>query len=180
MYTIQQNAEIRSDKLNGNFTEINTTANNAVSMVNSVIPVGVVFPFAGNTTPDGYLLCNGAAISRTTYSALFAVIGTIYGAGNGSTTFNLPNYTDKFLEGNETAGTIKTAGLPNITGKAGAYLTATEGGAIKIAKTGSPAVIGDGHVTRYFDFDASLSNSIYGNSDTVQPPAVTVRYIIKY
>jgi microcystin-dependent protein len=51
--------------------------------------------FAGSTAPEGYLMCDGSAISRTTYSALFAVIGTTYGAGDGSTTFNLPGSKGK-------------------------------------------------------------------------------------
>jgi microcystin-dependent protein len=54
-------------------------------------PPGTVVSFAGNTAPDGWLLCNGSAINRTEYSALFAAIGTVHGAGDGSTTFNLPN-----------------------------------------------------------------------------------------
>jgi len=54
-------------------------------------PPGTVVSFAGNTAPDGWLLCNGSAINRTEYSALFAAIGTVHGVGDGSTTFNLPN-----------------------------------------------------------------------------------------
>lgn len=55
------------------------------------LPTGVITQFAGATAPGGWLLCDGAAVSRTSYSALFAVIGTTYGSGDGSTTFNLPN-----------------------------------------------------------------------------------------
>jgi microcystin-dependent protein len=57
------------------------------------VPVGIVTAFAGSdtTVPAGYLICNGAAVSRTTYSALFTAIGTVYGTGNGSTTFNVPD-----------------------------------------------------------------------------------------
>ena len=54
-------------------------------------PSGVVSQFAGSSAPDGYLLCKGQAISRATYAELFTAIGTTYGAGNGSTTFNVPN-----------------------------------------------------------------------------------------
>ena len=59
-------------------------------LLTMLVPVGVTFQYAGTTAPDGYLLCNGQAVSRTTYSKLFAVIGTTYGGGDGSTTFNLP------------------------------------------------------------------------------------------
>lgn len=60
---------------------------------------GVVKDFAGDSIPDGYLLCDGAAVSRTTYAALFAAIGTLWGVGDGSTTFNLPNMKGRFNVG---------------------------------------------------------------------------------
>ena len=59
------------------------------------LPIGGIIPFAGSTAPTNYLLCNGNPVSRTTYSALFAVCGTTYGAGDGSTTFNLPDLRDR-------------------------------------------------------------------------------------
>ena len=82
--------------------------------------VGDIFLHAGNgENPQGALLCDGSAVSRTMYPDLFAKIGTTYGAGDGSTTFNLPNLSDnRFVEGSTTAGTAKSAGLPNITGEA--------------------------------------------------------------
>lgn len=55
------------------------------------VPLGAVMPFAGATAPDGWLAADGSAVSRTTYAGLFAVMGTGYGAGDGSTTFNLPD-----------------------------------------------------------------------------------------
>lgn len=61
-----------------------------------LIPVGTVLPFAGSTAPPGYALCNGSVLSRTTNASLFAVIGTTYGAGDGSTTFTLPNLAGRF------------------------------------------------------------------------------------
>lgn len=57
----------------------------------SAVPVGKIDIFAGRTVPSGFLLCDGRAVSRTTYSKLYSAIGTVYGNGNGSTTFNLPN-----------------------------------------------------------------------------------------
>ena len=64
-------------------------------------PVGTITMWAGSSSsiPSGYLLCDGSAISRTTYSALFAAIGTINGTGDGSSTFNVPNLVDKFILG---------------------------------------------------------------------------------
>lgn len=60
---------------------------------------GQVIMYAGSTAPTGWLLCNGSAVSRTTYATLFAVIGTTFGAGDGSTTFNLPDFRDRFAVG---------------------------------------------------------------------------------
>ena len=59
------------------------------------IPTGTITPWSQATAPTGFLECAGAAVSRSTYAALFAVISTTYGAGDGSTTFNLPDLTDK-------------------------------------------------------------------------------------
>jgi microcystin-dependent protein len=63
------------------------------------LPAGVVLPFAGTAAPDGWLLCDGSAISRTTYARLFASIGTSFGVGDGSGTFNLPNTQGVFIRG---------------------------------------------------------------------------------
>ena len=58
---------------------------------NANAPIGAIFPFGGTSAPSGYLLCDGSAVSRSDYAALFAVIGTSFGAGDGSTTFNVPD-----------------------------------------------------------------------------------------
>lgn len=63
------------------------------------IPSGAVFPFAGITAPEGFLPCDGSEVSRVTYSKLFGVIGEMYGKGDGSTTFNLPDYREVGLVG---------------------------------------------------------------------------------
>ena len=65
----------------------------------SAAPAGTIFPFAGVVSPGGYLPCDGAAVSRTTYQTLFAAIGTTWGAGNGATTFNVPDLRDMFIRG---------------------------------------------------------------------------------
>jgi microcystin-dependent protein len=61
----------------------------------SSMPVGAVVPYAGSAAPDGWLRCNGAAVDRTQYRALFAVCGVTYGPGNGATTFNIPNLDNR-------------------------------------------------------------------------------------
>lgn len=149
------------------------------------VPTGTILPFAGSTIPNGFLACNGAAVSRTTYAALYSVIGTTYGTGNGSTTFNLPNAeSDKFLQGNSTPGMVKAAGLPNLTGNLGNVTgwndTQTPTGVFATSTNATYRLAGEGGSRPRIEFNASKSNSIYGKSNTVQPPAVTVRYIIKY
>lgn len=156
------------------------------ALASILVPVGVVQAFAGASTPDGWLLCDGSAVSRTDYADLYAVIGDTYGAGDGSTTFNLPNLTDRFIQGNSTVGTVKSAGLPNITGTFGKVSQGFGGYNEASGAFGwtylATNVIGDAASDHNgtIDFDASRSSSIYGNSTTVQPPALTMRYIIKY
>ena len=81
-----------------NTTQIATTAF-VQAAGSSLLPPGVILPYAGTATPAGFLLCSGAAVSRTTYANLYAAIGTTYGVGDGSTTFNLPNSYDRMLLG---------------------------------------------------------------------------------
>ena len=68
-------------------------------MLKFVIPIGGVIPFYGTSNPDGWLLCNGQAVSRTAYSELFSVISTRAGAGNGSSTFNVPDLRGRVIYG---------------------------------------------------------------------------------
>tara|TARA_R100000808_G_scaffold134_1_gene989 strand:+ start:22265 stop:22708 length:444 start_codon:yes stop_codon:yes gene_type:complete len=88
-------------------TELNTTILAATfkENVQAVLPVGAVLPYAGHAAPGtDFLLCNGAAVSRTTYAKLFTVIGTHYGAGDGSTTFNVPDLRGRGPIGVRTMG----------------------------------------------------------------------------
>ena len=155
------------------------------------VPTGVVLPFGGSTVPEGFLLCNGAAISRTTYAKLFAAIGTLYGAGDGATTFNLPDMRDRFAEGAGTysVGTAVEAGLPNIIGTSaycycwGAGVVST--GALKDSKMSNKASMVSGHNPEAYellaiDFNAKNSNQIYHTDSTVQPRSLVFNYIIKY
>jgi len=76
----------------------------------NTIPPGTVFDYAGTTAPTGYLLCDGSAVNRTTYSALFNILGTTWGVGDGSTTFNIPD-----LRGRTSIGAGQGGGLTNRT-----------------------------------------------------------------
>lgn len=156
---------------------------------------GEIIMYMGDTAPEGYLACDHGEVSRTTYARLFRIRGTKDGAGNGSTTFNLPNMNNgSFLEGSNTAGTVKSAGLPNIEG----YFSG-----LPLLDKVTPSVAGDGRLYNVtpnvfggydsiasqshndsggyrMDFNANKANAIYGNSDTVQPKSVTVKFCIKY
>ena len=153
----------------------------------NLVPPGEIKWFAFNIVPNGYIVCNGANVSRTTYAALFAVIGTTYGSGDGSTTFTLPNLIDKFAQGSTTVGTVKSAGLPNILGSMNDRYTSGDN---ELVGSGAFYVSNQIIVVRpaegvdvyaaILNFDASRYNSIYGNSTTVQPPALTLLPCIKY
>jgi microcystin-dependent protein len=80
-----------------------------LAALNSVI-TGSIQMWPTVTAPSGYLLCTGTAVSRSTYAALFAIIGTTFGTGDGSTTFNLPNYSDRFPIGTGTIGALAATG----------------------------------------------------------------------
>jgi microcystin-dependent protein len=73
-------------------------------------PTGTIVMWAGQSEPSGWLFCRGQAVSRVTYESLFNVIGVLYGPGNGSTTFNLPNLQEKFARGAGTTGLAGTGG----------------------------------------------------------------------
>lgn len=81
-----------------------------------IVPVGAIMDFAGASAPNGWLFCYGQAIARTTYSALFAALGTTYGAGDGSTTFNLPDYRGRVLAGKDDMGGSSADRLTNQAG----------------------------------------------------------------
>lgn len=73
------------------------------------LPTGTVQAYVGKTAPAGWLLCNGSTASRKTYANLFTLIGITYGAGDGQTTFTLPDFRGMFLRGTGTHGTLKMA-----------------------------------------------------------------------
>lgn len=153
------------------------------------IPPGTVLTFGGSTVPEGFLLCNGSAISRSTYAQLFEAIGTIYGAGDGETTFNLPDLRDRFIEGagSNALGTYLEAGLPNIMGYSAQFLSfgnVTNTGALSLHPESTvyqPPMPSDGYWRDAdLSFDASKANSLYGASNTVQPNALNLNVLIKY
>lgn len=80
------------------------------------MPAGAIMPYAGTTAPAGFLFCQGQAVSRTTYARLFDAIGTTYGVGDGSTTFNVPDLGGRVAAGREASATRLTSGGSGIDG----------------------------------------------------------------
>ena len=78
-----------------------------------VFPTATIVPWSTASVPTGFLECNGAAVSRSTYSALFAIIGTTYGAGDGSSTFNVPDLQDKVTVGKSNNKALASTGGAN-------------------------------------------------------------------
>ena len=93
----------------GDVVPVVTSAGTRKVDVNTFLPVGSYIQHAGPTAPTGFIACDGAAVSRTTYADLFDVIGTTYGAGNGTTTFNLPDARGLVMVGAGAHGTMTRA-----------------------------------------------------------------------
>lgn len=151
------------------------------------IPPATILSGFYTTAPDGFLLCNGQEVAIADYPELYAVIGGLeICKSSNAVMFKLPNLQDQFLQGaNRNLGTMKEAGLPNITGNFSAQVAETN-------QTKNGAFYANGERTHCdggtsnptypngFSFSASRSSSIYGKSNTVQPPAICVNYVIKY
>ena len=155
------------------------------------LPAGFVAAWPGNTPPDGWLVCNGSAVSRTTYADLFAAIGTTFGAGDGSTTFKLPDYQGDFLRGylsgtSSAIGTRQAEGLPNISGYI-SYLLMGEDGQKSDGALSATLQVGNrltnagaGSAWKQLNFSAKNSNAIYGANSHVTPRNNAVKWCIKY
>ena len=147
-----------------------------------------------STVPNGWLLCNGAGISRTTFSNLFAEIGTTYGTGDGSTTFNIPDLRDRYIIGADTnaLGTKIAEQLPNIRGMLdhgggdGAIINWNGAedlvsGALDVITKSKKALTANGLATmaKAITFSASASNNTYTDSGKVYPLSLALNFIIK-
>lgn len=147
----------------------------------SVFSAGMMMDFAGSSAPSGWLLCDGSAISRTTYATLFAAIGTAYGTGDGSTTFNIPDARGRATVGKDnmggtTAGRV-TSALSGIDGTALGAAGGLQDHQLTIGQMPahqhfviSPGGSGGGSLsaTNYVDKDRSYGNNnnyvLYGNA----------------
>ena len=163
--------------------------------------IGEVRWFAMSTPPEGWLVCNGAAVGTSDYAALFAAIGKTFTPQLTSTdpdvenpeysdptVFRLPNLMGKTPWGSTSVGTVLDAGLPNITGVAtfissdGVSTQYPDWGALFWSSYNHSVIMQEisGTGKRDIMFDASKSNNIYGASTTVQPPALCLLPCIRY
>lgn len=161
----------------------NKIASNAI--VGDTLPIGAMVPYPSNTIPDNWLLCDGSAISRTTYSLLFSVLGTSHGSGDGSTTFNLPNIKGKTIVGRDSADTDfdtisetrggKTHGhTVNVGGtKAKWNNTATGGTLPSVSFTASYNGLSQDNG---YNIEAGIATN---NTDSSIQPSIVENYIIK-
>jgi microcystin-dependent protein len=151
--------------------------------------------YGGTSAPTGWLLCNGAAVSRSTYADLFAVVGTTYGAGDGSSTFNLPDLRDRFAVGSGTtysAGatggaathTLTEAEMPAHTHSA----TSTDSGHTHVLPYGDSGGESDGWDgsgnssttnTGYANITTTIASTGGGGAHNNLPPYLSLAFIIK-
>jgi len=104
------------------------------------IPTATIVPWSTASVPSGFLECNGAAVSRSTYSALFAIVGTTYGSGDGSSTFNVPDLQDNVPVGKSNNKTVGSTGGANTVAKTGNI-----GGSTANATLSSPQLASHSH-----------------------------------
>ncbi len=168
-----------------NKTELeNSVAELEQAIAKKEVPPGTIEYFAMPAPPEGYLKADGAEVERATYPDLFDAIGTMFGVGNGETTFNLPDLIDRFAEGSHRPGRKLEAGLPNISGgmsPTGLTSVSNTYGAFynELSNTTDyRSDVREGYGVRW-GFNASRSSSIYGASQTVQPAALTLLPCIK-
>jgi microcystin-dependent protein len=134
----------------------------------SVIPPGVILPFASDAVPNGWLLCDGSDVSRTTYSGLFAVVGTTHGSGNGVTTFSLPDYRGRFLRGRDRGAgrdpQASSRAAMSSGGSTGDAVGSIQGDATRLPNNGFNANSSGGHTHQYLRPSTRGGNQAGSNS----------------
>lgn len=108
---------------------INNAIRQLMADVSRIVPIGAMQGYAGTTAPTGWLFCYGQAVSRTTYADLFAAIGTSYGAGDGSTTFNIPDRRGRVGVGKDDMGGVAAGRMTGQPGGVDGTTLGTGGGA---------------------------------------------------
>lgn len=166
------------------YDSIETDAAITSAVAGVAVPVGAVLPLATDVVPTGYLKCNGLAVSRTIYSALFALIGTTYGVGDGGTTFNLPDYRGMFFRGwnNSRTDSFKD---PDVASRAaGDAVGSTQLNENKSHLHTVPNVPNSGGATGVYDVGSGTATGTFntglsGGSES-RPNNIYVMYVIKY
>jgi phage-related tail fiber protein len=140
---------------------------------------GAVAPFARSTAPTGWLKANGATVSRSTYAALFAAIGTTFGAGDGSTTFVLPDLRGEFLRGWDDGRGVDT---PRAFGSAQTDLIKTHSHEINISPVAVGGALSSGQATFGTTRDGGYygTTSMTGGGAETRPRNIALLYCIKY
>ena len=168
------------------------------SNLTGAMPTGAILPYGASVAPSGYVLCNGTAISRSTYSDLFGVVGTKYGVGDGSSTFNVPDTRGRFLAGWDAGTSVLTSvTVSMITGASIGNTGGTQAVALAVAQIPSHQhhmwVSGSGSeegsetgvagFSSQTDWGAisSVSTGSTGGSGSHSniPPSLIINYIIK-
>jgi len=161
-------AEVTYYKRLGYFT------NNSDSNISSIIDdgryettlVGTIQMYGGSSAPTGWLMCDGTAVSRTTYAALYNIIGTSFGTGNGSTTFNVPDFVNRFPYG-ASAGT--DAGNADIGSEGGTAITGND----------TSLTSSTGSTTPPSRYDGNDSTGVGAHTHTYMPQYLAINFIIK-
>ena len=155
-----------------------------VAAVNSVM-TGTIQMWPTASAPTGYLLCAGSAVSRTTYAALFAIVGTTFGVGDGSTTFNLPNYTNRMPYGTTVGATggsadaVVVSHTHTITDPG--HIHSVSGATNNTGLTGGPTPYGNTTTVNTANAVTGISINTAGVSGTNAnlPPYLGINFIIK-
>lgn len=171
------------DTVKGNYSSVKYPSVKAlVDAMNEGAPAGLVSMWPIATIPDGWLWCDGSAVSRNTYANLYKRIGTRYGAGDGSTTFNLPDLRNRTIwqaNTKDAAGTYNAGGVPDHNHSYTANSSHGRNGQATVPWW-SDGDSSNGVSTGVFT-NASASNAAYGrNGDLVVPTSLTINFIIKY
>lgn len=114
-----------------------TIINNGAMVDGKGIPTATIIPWTEASVPTGFLECNGQTVSRTTYAALFAIVGTTYGAGDGSTTFGLPDLQDNVPVGKSNNKALASTGGANTVSASGNVAGSTANASLSINQAGS-------------------------------------------
>lgn len=190
----RRNIRISRDRRGSGTDDLEVLRNELLQVIeNSKTPIGTIISYAGANAPQGYLLCQGQAVSKSEYAELYLVIGDLY--SNDETAegfFNVPDLRDRFIQGaNGNLGIYKSAGLPNIIGTIGSNHDIASSGAFEtiadhLKNSGADPFASNvyfnaarGETRKDGTLKTADEHHVYGASDTVQPPALCLYYFIK-